>query len=311
MVESPEMKQGGCTGMRARTVGRHINEGGKNIIRNGWMTFASVSAVTVTLLVVGAFLLLIMNLNHFADSLEDDVEIRVFVELTTSETEQENLNTNLEDFETIDSVEYIPKDEGLETFIDSLGEQGDYFKGLRDENPLNDVYVVHAENPEDTEVIVEEIESLEHVEGVEYGRDIFDQLFTATDFIRIIGVVLIGGLSFTAIFLIANTIKLTIVARKNEIQIMKLVGATNGFIRWPFFIEGLLLGTFGSIIPIALLWFGYVQFYEMIGESTGLDFFEFLPTYPLVIQNAILLLGIGAIVGVWGSVMSVRKFLKV
>lgn len=297
--------------MKARTVGRHIKEGSKNIFRNGWMTFASVSAVTVTLLVVGAFLLLIMNLNHFADSLEDDVEIRVFVELGASEDEQENLNTDLENFNTVDSVDYIPKDEGLETFIDSLGEQGDYFEGLRDENPLNDVFVVRAVDPEETEVIVEEIEDLEHVEGVEYGRDIFDQLFAATDFIRIIGVVLIGGLSFTAIFLIANTIKLTIVARKNEIQIMKLVGATNGFIRWPFFIEGLLLGTFGSLIPIATLWFGYDQFYNVIGKSTGLEFFEFLPTYPLVMQNGLLLLGIGAIVGVWGSVMSVRKFLKV
>ncbi|PIB47433.1 cell division protein FtsX, partial [Pseudomonas sp. 2588-5] len=91
------------------------------------------------------------------------------------------------------------------------------------------------------------------VEGVEYGRDIFDQLFTATDFIRIAGTVLIVGLLFTAIFLIANTIKLTIIARKREIQIMKLVGATNGFIRWPFFVEGLLLGTVGAIIPISAL----------------------------------------------------------
>lgn len=297
--------------MKARTFGRHVKEGGKNIFRNGWMTFASVSAVTVTLLVVGAFLLLIMNINHFADSLEDDVEIRVFVELSASEEDQENLNTDLESLNNIRSIGYIPKDEGLETFIESLGEQGDYFEGLRDENPLNDVFVVQAENPEETEEIVEEIVVFEHVEDVEYGRDIFDQLFAATDFVRIIGVVLIAGLSFTAIFLIANTIKLTIVARKKEIQIMKLVGATNGFIRWPFFIEGLLLGTFGAVIPISLLAFGYDQFYQMIGQSTGLDFFEFLPTYPLVLQTSLLLLGIGAVVGVWGSVMSVRKFLKV
>ncbi|PYZ92831.1 cell division protein FtsX [Salipaludibacillus keqinensis] len=297
--------------MKARTMGRHMKEGSKNIVRNGWMTFASVSAVTVTLLVVGAFLLLIMNLNHFANSLEDDVEIRVFVDLTASEEEQDDLRNDLQDLPDIQSVDYIPKDEGLEAFIDSLGEQGDYFESLRDENPLNDTFVVRADDPQETELIAVEIEELDHVEGVEYGRDIFDQLFSATDFVRIVGIVLIAGLLFTAIFLIANTIKLTIHARRTEIQIMKLVGATNSFIRWPFFIEGLLLGTFGAIIPVSVLAYGYHRFYETIGENTGLDFFEFLPTYPLIIQTAILLLGIGAIVGVWGSVMSVRKFLKV
>ncbi|WP_280769513.1 permease-like cell division protein FtsX [Salipaludibacillus daqingensis] len=297
--------------MKVRTFGRHIREGGKNIVRNGWMTFASVSAVTVTLLVVGAFLLLIMNLNHFANSLEDDVEIRVFVDLGAGEEEQESLREDLDDLPEIGSVDYIPKDEGLEAFIDSLGEQGDYFEGLRDENPLNDTFVIRAEDPQETENIAVEIEELDHVEGVEYGRDIFEQLFSATDFIRVVGVVLVLGLLFTAVFLIANTIKLTIIARKTEIQIMKLVGATNSFIRWPFFIEGLLLGTFGAIIPVSVLGFGYHRFYETIGENTGLEFFEFLPTFPLVIQTAILLLAIGAIVGVWGSIMSVRKFLRV
>jgi len=297
--------------MRVRTLGRHVKEGGKNIVRNGWMTFASVSAVTVTLMVVGAFLLLIMNLNHFANSLEDDVEIRVFVDLTASEEQQDNLKNDLSGIADIGSVDYIPKDEGLEAFIDSLGDQGDYFESLRDENPLNDTFVISAEDPQETENIAVEIEELEHVEGVEYGRDIFEQLFSATDFIRVVGIILVLGLLFTAVFLIANTIKLTIIARKTEIQIMKLVGATNAFIRWPFFIEGLLLGTFGAIIPVSVLGFGYHRFYETIGQNTGLEFFDFLPTFPLVLQIGILLLGIGALVGVWGSIMSVRKFLRV
>ncbi|MCE7793149.1 permease-like cell division protein FtsX [Salipaludibacillus sp. CUR1] len=297
--------------MKSRTFGRHIKEGSKNLIRNGWMTFASISAVTVTLFVVGAFLLLIMNINHFASSLEDDVEIRVFVDLTAEAEDQEELEDSLGDFNEVESVEYVPKEEGLEAFIDSLGDEGDYFESLRDENPLNDVFVVRAEDPQETEIIAHEIEELDYVEGVEYGRDIFDQLFSATDFVRIVGAGLIVGLVFTAIFLIANTIKLTILARKTEIQIMKLVGATNSFIRWPFFIEGLLLGTLGAVVPISVLTFGYVRFYEAIGESTGLEFFEFLPVYPLTIQTSLLLLGIGAIVGVWGSIMSVRKFLKV
>lgn len=297
--------------MKGRTLIRHFKEGGKNIFRNGWMTFASISAVTVMLLVVGAFLLIIMNVNHFADSLEQDVEMRVFIDLTATEEEQQQLWTELENIEGIESIEFVSKDEGLDSLIESFGEHGQVFETLRSENPLNDVFVVQAKNPEDTEKLAGIIEPLEHVEDVEYGKDIFKPLFSATNFIRIVGFVLIIGLMFTAMFLIANTIKLTIVARKREIQIMKLVGATNGFIRWPFFVEGLLLGVLGSIIPITVLSYGYTQFYNSMGTGTGIDFFNFLPTSPLLFQMSALLLGIGAFVGVWGSMMSVRKFLKI
>ncbi|MCD8509763.1 MAG: permease-like cell division protein FtsX [Bacillus sp. (in: Bacteria)] len=297
--------------MKGRTLVRHLQEGGKNIIRNGWMTFASISAVTVMLLVVGAFLLLIMNVNHFSTSLEEDVEVRVFIELTASEENQQQLYGEIESIDGVDSITFVPKEEGLDSLISSLGEQGDIFETLRDENPLNDVFVVQAENPEETEVLALEIMELAHVETVEYGKDIFEQLFAATDFIRNIGFALILGLMFTAMFLIANTIKLTIVARKREIQIMKLVGATNGFIRWPFFIEGLLLGVLGAIIPIVILAYSYGRFYGSVGEQTGIDFFTFLAPNPLTYHMAMLLLGIGAFVGIWGSMMSVRKFLRV
>ncbi|MDQ0254560.1 cell division transport system permease protein [Evansella vedderi] len=297
--------------MKSRTLVRHVKEGGKNLIRNGWMTFASISAVTVMLLVVGAFLLLIMNVNHFATSLEEDVEVRVFIDLIATEENQDELYSQIESIEGVDSIQFVPKDEGLDSLIASLGEQGDIFETLRDENPLNDVFVVQAENPAETEILANEIVDLPYVDTVEYGRDIFEQLFAATDFVRNVGLALILGLMFTAMFLIANTIKLTIIARKREIQIMKLVGATNGFIRWPFFVEGLLLGVLGAIIPIVILSYSYRSFYGSMGEQTGLDFFTFLTPNPILMQMTGLLLAIGAFVGVWGSMMSVRKFLKI
>ncbi|PRO65609.1 permease-like cell division protein FtsX [Alkalicoccus urumqiensis] len=297
--------------MRARTLGRHVKEGGRNIVRNGWMTFASVSAVTVMLLVVGTFMLLIMNVNHFADTLEGDVEVRVFVERQAEAADQEQLETEITRVPGVDDVAFVPREEGLDNFIASLGDEGEYFETLREENPLNDVFVVQAEEPERTDQVAGQIDSLTHVEDVEYGSNIFNQLFAATDLVRIVGLVLITGLLFTAVFLIANTIKLTIVARKKEIQIMKFVGATNSFIRWPFFIEGLLLGILGCILPIGLLVYGYGRFYDIIGQNTGLEFFEFLPPQVVLFQTAILLLTVGAVVGVWGSLMSVRKFLRV
>ncbi len=297
--------------MKFRTLKRHGKEGAKNLIRNGWMTFASISAVSILLLIVGVFLLLIMNMNHIASLVEDDVEIRVHVDLTANEEQQEELQSLLEQLEHVDSVEYVSREEGLEQFIESMDDMGEVFEGLRGENPFNDAFVVRATTPQLTEAVANKITELPHVESINYGKDVVDRLFAVTDLVRNIGLILVIAMMFTAMFLIANTIKLTIVARKREIQIMKLVGATNGFIRWPFFIEGLLLGTIGALIPIIIIAIGYSYIYENFSERIEIMFFELVPVFPMVYQVGALLLVIGAFIGVWGSLMSVRKFLKV
>lgn len=297
--------------MKGRTLLRHGKEGMKNLARNGWMTFASISAVAIMLLIVGVFLLLILNLNHFATSVEEDVEIRVFIDLTATKEQQQSLQRQIERISNVDSITFLPKEEGLEQFIESLGEQGEIFETLRGENPLYDVFIVRAVLPQQTESIASRIESMPYVEDVGYGKDVVDQLFAFTSFARQVGLILIIALMFTTMFLIANTIKLTIIARKREIKIMKLVGATNGFIRWPFFIEGLLLGVIGSLIPVSILAYGYHRLYASFGTKLELMFINLLPLDPLVYQVSGILLGLGAFIGIWGSMTSVRKFLKV
>lgn len=305
------MRQGGDMAMKGRTLLRHGKEGIKSLARNSWMTFASISAVAIMLLIVGVFLLLILNLNHFATSVEEDVEVRVFIDLTATKEQQEELRKSIQRIPNVESIFYLPKEEGLEQFIESLGEQGEIFETLRSENPLYDVYVVRATLPQQTERIASRIEPLPFVEEVGYGKDVVEQLFAFTGLARQIGLFLIIGLMFTTMFLIANTIKLTIIARKREIKIMKLVGATNGFIRWPFFIEGLLLGVIGSLIPVGLLAYAYNRLYDSFGQKLELMFIGLLPSDPLVFQVSGILIGIGAFIGIWGSMTSVRKFLKV
>ncbi|MBM0066124.1 permease-like cell division protein FtsX [Alkalicoccobacillus gibsonii] len=297
--------------MKFRTVGRHLKEGTKNLGRNGWMTFASISAVTVMLLVVGIFLLLILNMNHMATQVEDDVEIRAYIELTASEEQQDELRASIEDITDVKEIAFLGKDEGLSNLIDSLGDGGQAFESVREENPLNDMFVIEAANPQSIETVAAEIEGLSNVESVAYGQDFVDRLLQITDIGRYIGLGLVIALMLTAMFLIANTIKLTIVARRNEIRIMKLVGATNGFIRWPFLVEGLLLGLIGSLIPILLVIYGYKFLYDNYGTQIEGNFFALLPVYPYMLQIALLLLAVGLFIGAWGSVMSVRKFLKV
>ncbi|MGG3804468.1 permease-like cell division protein FtsX [Metabacillus fastidiosus] len=293
------------------SLGRHFKESLKSLARNTWMTFASISAVTVTLILVGTFIVIMMNLNNFADNLENDVEVRVHIDLTADKAAQDTLRQEIERIPEIESVVFSPKDKELENLIKSLGDEGESFQLFQQENPLNDVFIVKAKDPHDTKKIAEEIESFKNTAKVKYGQGEVEKLFKVVGVSRNIGLGLIIGLIFTAMFLISNTIKITIFARRREIEIMKLVGATNGFIRWPFFLEGLLLGVFGAVIPILVVIFSYNLVYTWALPYLQDGFFELLPYNPFVFQVSALLLFIGALIGVWGSLMSVRKFLKV
>lgn len=293
------------------TLGRHFRETLKSLARNAWMTFASVSAVTVTLILVGTFLVIMMNLNHVASNLENDVEIRVLVDVTAKEDAQAKLKSEIEKIKQVDTVVFSPKEKELNNLVESLGEEGKSFELFEQNNPLNDVFVVKAKEPKDTKFVADKIAKFENASKVKYGKDEVEKLFKVISVSRNIGIGLIIGLIFTAMFLISNTIKITIFARRHEIEIMKLVGATNGFIRWPFFLEGLFLGTLGAVVPIALMVTGYKSLYTWALPKLQGSFIEFLPFSPFVFQVSAILFVIGALIGVWGSLMSVRKFLKV
>lgn len=300
------------TAMKFRTVGRHVREGGKNIYRNGWMTIASVGAVTTTLLLVGIFIVLMMNLNEIANNVEDDVEIRVLVDLTAKEEQISKLEEQIKAIPAVASVKFSSKDDELTSLIDSMGEEGRAWELFQQDNPLNDAFIVKTDEPLDTSAVSSKIEGFKNVSEVNYGKQVVEKLLTITKYARYIGLFIILGLVFTAIFLISNTIKLTIMARSKEIGIMKLVGATNSFIRWPFFIEGMLLGTLGSLIPIGVTVGSYYYLYNNLrSQVQAFPFVELLPFNPFAWQIGFILLAIGAFIGVWGSVMSVRKFLKV
>jgi cell division transport system permease protein len=295
--------------MKARTFGRHLREGSKSLGRNGWMTFASASAVTVTLLLVGVFFMLMMNLNHIAKLIENDVEIRVHVDAAATADDRKAMKEKLDAINQVDTVTFSSKDKELKDLINSMGDEGQAFEPFEQQNPLNDVFVVKTKEPTDVAKVAKQIEKYPYAAKVQYGQDQVEKLFKVLKVARNIGVVLILGLLFTAMFLISNTIKITIVARREEIEIMRLVGATNSFIRWPFFIEGLFLGVLGSIVPIAVIIGVYSVLYNEIQPKFD-GFFELLPAFPFVLQVSLLLLVIGGLIGMWGSTLSIRKFLR-
>lgn len=297
--------------MKIKTFSRHLREGAKSLARNGWMTFASISAVTITLLLVGVFLAVIMNMNHFASKVEKDVEIRVHIDPAATKEDQDALKASIQGISEIDSIKFSSKEDELKRVIESFGDSGKSFELFEQDNPLKDVYIVKTKKPADTVKAAQKIEKMQYVSMVQYGKGQVEKLFSTVKIGRNIGMVLIAGLLFTAMFLISNTIKITIYARRTEIEIMKLVGATNWFIRWPFLLEGLFLGVIGSILPIVLILAAYNSALGMLNEKLTGTIFELLPYNPFVFQISALLLFIGAVIGMWGSVMSVRKFLKV
>jgi cell division transport system permease protein len=305
------MKIEGITGMKFRTFKRHLREGVKNIIRNGWMSVASIGAVTVTLVLVGTFVAIMLNINQMANKVEEDVVIKVLISLTADEDEIKGLADEIEAIPGVASIRFSSKDEELEGLVEGMGEQGQAWGLFEQDNPLNHAYVVSAKNPQDTEKIAAQIEAFPEVYKVNYGEEVVSQLFKFNNYARTIGIVLIAGLVLTAVFLISNTIKLTIMARSTEIGVMKLVGATNGFIRWPFFVEGLLLGVLGAILPIGVIATAYYFILENFSGKTAFYFVEMLPFNPFIWQLSGIILLFGALIGMWGSVMSVRKFLKV
>ncbi len=308
MVLSHAMKQEVSTVMKFRTLRRHFASSFKSLGRNGWMTFASVSAVTVTLLLVGVFILIMMNLNQVAHNIENDVEIKVIIDLAATEEEVIQLEKEVLDTPGVLEVEYSSNEEELEKMIEGLGDE---FSLYKQDNPLRHALFVKAEEPQQTASISKKIETYEFTHEVIYGEGKVEKLFNILNTGRNIGIVLIIGLLLTAMFLISNTIRITIAARGTEIGIMKLVGATNAFVRIPFILEGAWLGILGSILPMTIITVAYFNLYEIIAPKLQGDLYEPLPITPFLYQLNGLILGLGIVIGVWGSFMSVRKFLKV
>lgn len=300
------------TVMRGRTIQRHFRESLKSLTRNGWMTFASISAVTVTLLLVGVFTIIMMNLNKVADDIENDVEIKVLIEIIDDKEKakaaEDTLISDIKKISGVEEVVYSSKEQELDLLIEDFGDDLSLFE---QSNPLRNVLYVKAKEPQQTAKVAEKIEKLDNTYQVVYGEGKVEKLFSFLNTSRNVGLVLILGLLFTAIFLISNTIRITIIARKEEIEIMKLVGATNSFVRIPFVIEGMWLGILGSIIPMVVVSVVYYNVYNIVQPRLQGELLQLVDLTPLLYQVNVLILVLGMFIGIWGSFMSVRRFLKI
>lgn len=295
--------------MKLKTGEYFIQEVFHSLRRNNWMTFASIGTVAVSLFVLGVFLILVLNMNRLAGMLESQVQISVYLEDHLTDREKRQIGYDIESLQGIDSVTYVDRETAKERLKDRLGDQKYLLDALSDDNPLPDAFEVTVTTPSVVESAAGAIDSMQGVEEAKYGQDVVEHLFDITRLMRIFGFVLMCLLGGATLFIISNTIRLTVFARRKEIAIMKYVGATDWFIRWPFLLEGIVLGCIGGLIAAVALRSFYAAMAAKIYST--LAFFPLIPQYPFMnyVTAAILLAGI--VIGAIGSVISLKRFLRV
>lgn len=286
-----------------------VRETFKSIKRNQLMSLASVSTVALSLLVLGIFMVMVFNTNHVAKFLETQVQISVYMSDAASAETLKPTEKTLKELPGVTSVKAVTKDEALERFKDRLGSQANLLDFIGDENPFPYSFEVHVDKPERISELAPKIDDLKGVETAKFGQEVVENIFKLTKIMRLGGILLVLLLAMATLFIIVNTIRITVFARRREVTIMKYVGATDWFIRWPFLLEGMFLGFTGALVATLVI----NQVYGAILNSVHatLAFFPLLPAWPLLLYINITLIVIGTAIGAAGSSISLRKFLKV
>ena len=289
-------------------MGFYFREALLSFRRSTLMSMAAILSTTTILLIVGIFLLISVNLNLFLENLESQLEIVVYLEDDISQDEVNNLKSNITSIDETKEVKFVSKEEAYQNLLKNLGEQKDILSAI-EKNPLPASFEIQVKDPKMIAQIANQITKFKKVEEVEYGREIAERLLNFTYIFRIAGMLVLFLLVFASILIISNIIKITVYARRDEIEIMSLTGATSWFIKWPFIIEGFLQGFISAILSIIIL-------YNLYFFATN-KVHQVVPFLPLVGDNLDLLpMGIaivllGSFVGILGSMFSVGKYLNV
>ena len=295
--------------MKIQTIEYYFREVILSMIRNRWMSFASIGTVAVSLFVLGVFLILVMNMNKMAASLESQVQISVYIDDNLPEAGRKDIERMTRAMKNVTAVEYVPREQALKILQERLGENKKILDALGDSNPLPNAFLVTVGSANDVKKTAAAIADLYGVDEVKYGQDVAANLFEMTHLLRLFGLILMTLLMCATIFIISNTIRLTVFARRKEIAIMKYVGATDWFIRWPFILEGIGLGIIGGGVSALALRSFYSAMATKIYES--LAFFPMIEQYPFMNYVTLALISAGILIGILGSTVSLKRFMEV
>ena len=295
-----------------RILSRNIRDSFKSVFRNFSLSLASISCITITLIVVAISIVLTLNVNRFTELVERDVTIVAFLDLDTNDNDRQAVLTELNRLDNIEKIQFKSKKE----IANDMMASSEKFKNIMSEwsegeSPIQDTYQIKVSDIKKIATTAKQIEKINKVNLVKYGEGMVEQLVSVFDIIRKISIAAVIALIVVTAFLIINTIKITIFSRRREIEIMRLVGASNINIKIPFIIEGLILGILGSIIPIIVTVYGYTVLFNKFGGKLFTDFIKLIKPTPFVYYVSLVLVVIGMIVGMFGSLRAVKKYLKI
>ena len=299
--------------MKFNTVGYLIGEGFRNTFKNKKSTFSAMLVMCISMLMFGFFFIIGENVDHIMSTVEDAQAIQVFIELDTTDTEIKTLEEQIKQINGVDkdNVEFLSREDGFDQYLERYGDKAYLLEPYEDVIP--DSYIVNFTDLTLVKEVENQINELENVKNITSANETMEKLVSITNGIRIVTALILAGLVIGAIFIISNTIKLTVYARRKEISIMKYVGATNSFIRWPFIVEGIIIGILSACISILIIGGTYkVIAANLLGsavvQNLGITLVTFGDMFNMLII-VYLILGIG--IGVLGSSISMRKYLEV
>ena len=295
-----------------RMLSRSIRDAFKSVFRNFSLSLASISCITITLIIVAVSIIASLNVENFAKEIEIDLTIVVFLDSDTTEDQVKDLTKEIKNTTNVESVTF----QGKEEVKDQMSKESDTFKSVmsewsKEDNPLKDTFKIKVKDATEISHTAKTIKKMDKVSLVRYGEGMVDKLVKAFTSIEKVAYGVVIALIVVTVFLIINTIKLTIFSRKREISIMRLVGASNFSIKTPFIIEGMFLGLIGSIIPVLLTTFGYLAFYKHFDGYLFTKLIELIKPEPFIYTTSGIVVVIGILVGMIGSASAVRKYLKV
>ena len=289
---------------------RHIREGFVGVRRHFGMAFSAASAVTITLLLVGVFGVFAINMAYLTQEIEQNINLVALVDYdVTDPSVITNMKNQIETMEEVDHVIYRTKDEEFDFYNKEYPEMAEFSENYREDNPFHDAFLIYVNDGSNMEKVKNDVAAMNGIDSVQDGGSNTYILINILHIVRTSGAVVILSLVALAVYLIYNTIKITIATRKDEIWIMRNVGAKNSYIRAPFLVEGIIIAIIGSILPIALITYAYKELYDMTGGTVA-GVITLIPVYPFIAYIALGLLAIGILVGFMGSYISVCKYLR-
>ncbi len=294
--------------MNMRNIKYFFSESYKSLYRNRVLSLATIANVAICILILGAAVLLTVNASSIISNLESDVEIVAFIDKELSAKETDLLQSKIEKIDGVKTIVFVSKEQGLKNLQEKFGGTEYDLGSTLGENPLRDSFEIQAVDPHQVPDIAKNIEILNGVYKVNYGKGVIDKLFQVTKWVRVVGVAMIFLLAFGAVFLISTTIRLAIFSRRKEVYLMKLIGASDWFVRMPFFLEGIFLGLTGAIIAVLLLALGSSS---LTGQAHTILFLPIVTDVRFLLHIYAGLLAAGMLLGVIATYFSLNKYLDV